>query len=54
MKRADIVNIIAKSGKVDLDKRDIAKLVDSTFDMISKYLSEDIYENKEDNDFWFW
>lgn len=47
MKRADIVNIIAKSGKVDLDKRDIAKLVDSTFDMISKYLSEDIYENKK-------
>lgn len=47
MKRADIVDIIAKSGKVDLDKRDIAKLVDSTFDMISKYLSEDIYENKK-------
>lgn len=47
MKRVDIVNKIAKSGKVDLDKRDIAKLVDQTFDMISRYLSEDVYENKK-------
>lgn len=47
MKRADIVDKIAKNGKVDLDKRDIAKLVDDTFEMISDYLSKDIYENKK-------
>lgn len=47
MKRADIVDKIARSGKVDLDKREIAKLVDDTFDIMSEYLSKGLYENKK-------
>lgn len=47
MKRADIVDKIARSGKVDLDKREIAKLVDDTFEIMSEYLSKDLYENKK-------
>jgi len=46
MTRADIVEAIHKSGKVDLSKRQISQLVNATFDIISDYLSEP-EENKK-------
>ncbi len=47
MKRADIINHIAKIGKSNLDKKDISKIVNETFDLISTYLTNDLYENKK-------
>lgn len=47
MKRADIVNWIAKNTDVKLDKKDIANIVDETFEIMSNYLSNDLYEGKK-------
>lgn len=47
MKRADIVDRIVKSGKVDLDRKEISNIVDSTFDIISSYISTEIVEGKK-------
>ncbi|MCX7760268.1 MAG: HU family DNA-binding protein [Hydrogenothermaceae bacterium] len=47
MKRADIVNWIAKNSDVKLDKKDIANIVDETFEIMSNYLSNDLYEGKK-------
>lgn len=47
MKRVDIINQIAKMGKSNLDKKDISKIVNETFELISQYLTKDLYENKK-------
>ncbi|ACN98848.1 DNA-binding protein HU 1 (DNA-binding protein II) (HB) [Sulfurihydrogenibium azorense Az-Fu1] len=49
MKRADIVNMIHKDKDLNLslDKREIHKIVNDTFDMISEYLTTDIKEGKK-------
>ncbi len=47
MKRADIINQIAKIEKVNLDKKDISKIVNETFELISEYLTKDLYEDKK-------
>jgi len=47
MKRADIVNKIARNEKITLDKKDIATIVNETFDLISDYLTNDIHEGKK-------
>ncbi|MCX7738329.1 MAG: HU family DNA-binding protein [Hydrogenothermaceae bacterium] len=47
MKRADIVDRIVKSGKVNLNRKEISNIVDSTFDIISSYLSTEIVEGKK-------
>ncbi|MEJ5172880.1 MAG: HU family DNA-binding protein [Hydrogenothermaceae bacterium] len=47
MKRTDIVNWIAKNTDVKLDKKDIADIVDETFEIMSNYLSNDLYEGKK-------
>lgn len=49
MKRVDIVNMIHKDKDLNLslDKRDIHKIVNDTFDMISEYLTTDIKEGKK-------
>lgn len=49
MKRIDIVNMIHKDKdlNLNLDKRDIHKIVNDTFDMISDYLTTDPKEGKK-------
>ncbi|MFN3787889.1 HU family DNA-binding protein [Sulfurihydrogenibium azorense] len=49
MKRVDIVNMIHKDKDLNLslDKREIHKIVNDTFDMISEYLTTDIKEGKK-------
>lgn len=47
MKRIDIVDKILKSGKVELDRKEVARLVDDTFDIIISYLSTDLRESKK-------
>lgn len=47
MKRVDIVNWIAKNSSVKLDKKDISNIVDETFNIISDFLSKDIYAGKK-------
>lgn len=49
MKRVDIVNTIHKDKDLNLslDKREIHKIVNDTFDMISEYLTTDIKEGKK-------
>jgi nucleoid DNA-binding protein len=47
MKRADIVNKITRNEKIMLDKKEIATIVNETFDLISDYLTNDIHEGKK-------
>ncbi|MEZ0323570.1 MAG: HU family DNA-binding protein [Hydrogenothermaceae bacterium] len=47
MKRIDIINWVAENVDVKLDKKDIANIVNETFDIISKYLGNNLYEGKK-------